>query len=151
MTVIAFSRAIGPVPINCILSEKHTSEVEITGNPIETGAEVNDHAYVKPKKVILEVADRNAGKRSIPVRIGRAKAARYHWALLGTGLLCAILYVWLTYHSPWQFLFVLTLPLLVRSGQAVQSTPSPELDPALKRMALTSLLFVLLFGIGQLL
>lgn len=60
MTVIAFSRAIGPVPINCILSEKHTSEVEITGNPIETGAEVNDHAYIKPKQVILEIADRNA-------------------------------------------------------------------------------------------
>lgn len=60
MTVIAFSRTIGPVPINCILSEKHTSEVEITGNPIETGAEVNDHAYVKPKQVVLEIADRNA-------------------------------------------------------------------------------------------
>lgn len=60
MTVIAFSRAIGPIPINCILSEQHTSEVEITGNPIETGAEVNDHAYVKPKQVVLEVADRNA-------------------------------------------------------------------------------------------
>jgi hypothetical protein len=60
MTVIAFSRAIGPVPINCVLSEQHTAEVEITGNPIETGAEVNDHAYVKPKQVVLEVADRNA-------------------------------------------------------------------------------------------
>lgn len=60
MTVIAFSRAIGPIPINCILSEQHTSEVEITGNPIETGAEVNDHAYVKPKQVVLEIADRNA-------------------------------------------------------------------------------------------
>lgn len=60
MTVIAFSRAIGPIPINCILSEKHTSEVEITSNPIETGAEVNDHAYIKPKQVVLEIADRNA-------------------------------------------------------------------------------------------
>ena len=60
MTIIAFSRAVGPIPLNCIISEQHTSEVEITGNPIETGAEVNDHAYVKPKKVILEVADRNA-------------------------------------------------------------------------------------------
>jgi hypothetical protein len=60
MTVIAFSRTIGPIPINCILSEQHTSDIEITGNPIETGAEVNDHAYVKPKQVVLEVADRNA-------------------------------------------------------------------------------------------
>lgn len=60
MTIIAFSRAIGPVPINCILSERHQSDIEITGNPIETGAEVNDHAYIKPKQVVLEVADRNA-------------------------------------------------------------------------------------------
>lgn len=62
MTVIAFSRAIGPVPVNCILREKHTSEIEITSNPIETGAEVNDHAYIKPKQVVLEVADRNAAE-----------------------------------------------------------------------------------------
>ncbi|MEZ4658356.1 MAG: 1,4-dihydroxy-2-naphthoate polyprenyltransferase [Caldilineaceae bacterium] len=96
-------------------------------------------------------SDRKAGKRSIPVRIGRAKAARYHWALLGLGLLCAIAYVLLSYQSPGQFLFLLTLPLLARSGQAVQHTPSENLDPALKRMALTSLLFVLLFGVGQLL
>lgn len=60
MSVIAFSRAIGPIPINCILSEDHTSEIEITGNPIETGAEVNDHAYIKPNQVVLEIADRNA-------------------------------------------------------------------------------------------
>lgn len=59
-TVIAFSRAIGPIPINCILSERHISEVEITRNPIETGAEVNDHAYIKPKEIDLEIADRNA-------------------------------------------------------------------------------------------
>ena len=60
MTIIAFSRTIGPIPINCVLSEQHTAEVEITGNPIETGAEVNDHAYIKPKQVVLEIADRNA-------------------------------------------------------------------------------------------
>lgn len=60
MSVIAFSSLIGPVPLNVLLSEKHTSEVEVTSNPIETGAEVNDHAYIKPKKVELEIADKNA-------------------------------------------------------------------------------------------
>lgn len=60
MTVIAFSRAVGPIPVSCILSERHQSDIEITGNPIETGAEVNDHAYVKPKTVVLDIADRNA-------------------------------------------------------------------------------------------
>lgn len=58
--IIAFSSSIGPVPLQVLLSEKHNSEVEVTSNPIETGAEVNDHAYVKPKKVELEVADGNA-------------------------------------------------------------------------------------------
>lgn len=55
MTAIIFSRRIGPVPIDCVVSERHTSEIEITGNPIETGAEVNDHAYVMPKRVTLDV------------------------------------------------------------------------------------------------
>lgn len=58
--IIAFSSVIGPVPLNVLISEKHTSDVEITSNPIETGAEVNDHAYVKPKEVELEIADANA-------------------------------------------------------------------------------------------
>ena len=62
MTVIAFSSAIGPVPINCVITEKHVSSVEITANPIETGAEVNDHAYIKPKQVTLDLADGKAAE-----------------------------------------------------------------------------------------
>lgn len=58
--IIAFSRYIGPVALDCLISERHLTEVEITGNPIETGAEVNDHAYVKPKVVTLEIANKNA-------------------------------------------------------------------------------------------
>lgn len=60
MSVIAFSPNVGPIRFDCVISEDHVSEIEITGNPIETGAEVNDHAYVKPKQVTLDVADSNA-------------------------------------------------------------------------------------------
>src|SRR5690606_24150404 len=60
MSVIAFSSAIGPVPISCVLAEKHVSEIEISEIPIETGAKISDHAYVMPKKVRLEIADANA-------------------------------------------------------------------------------------------
>ena len=60
MSVIAFSRAVGPVPIDCVLSEDHSSEIEVTEIPIETGARITDHAYVLPKRVTLEVADVNA-------------------------------------------------------------------------------------------
>lgn len=60
MSVIAMSRAIGPVPISCVLTEKHDSQIEISEIPIETGARITDHAYVMPKKVTLDIADGNA-------------------------------------------------------------------------------------------
>ena len=95
--------------------------------------------------------DKAAGKRSIPVRLGRGKAIVYHWLLLGLGLGCSLAYVVIRYESAWQFLFLITLPLLVKNGRAVeQKDNSSELDPYLKQMALTTLLYVLTFGIGHL-
>jgi 1,4-dihydroxy-2-naphthoate octaprenyltransferase len=47
-----------------------------------------------------------------------------------------------------QFLFLLSVPLFIKNGLAVSKKPSHELDPYLKQMALSTLLFVLLFGAG---
>jgi 1,4-dihydroxy-2-naphthoate polyprenyltransferase len=96
-------------------------------------------------------SDRKAGKYSIPVRVGRTNAVYYHLCLLAAGQLSAIVYTLLTYSSPWQFLFLLTAPLFIRNGRAVASKPAHELDPFLKQMALSTLLFVLLFGTGLIL
>lgn len=60
MSAIIFNRVIGPVAVDVVITEDHTAEIEITGNPIETGAEVNDHAYIMPKLLTLEVGARNA-------------------------------------------------------------------------------------------
>ena len=95
-------------------------------------------------------SDRKAGKYSIPVRIGKVKSAYYHWFLLFGGCASAIIYVINTYHSPFQFLFLLVFPLLILNGKAVMEKPSSALDPYLKQMALSTLLFVILFGIGNL-
>jgi 1,4-dihydroxy-2-naphthoate octaprenyltransferase len=96
-------------------------------------------------------SDRQAGKFSIPVRIGRPKAVAYHWFLLSAGTLSAVVYTILHYESPWQFLFFPVVALFVRNGMAVSSLPSEQLDPWLKQMALSTLLFVLTFGVGLLL
>jgi 1,4-dihydroxy-2-naphthoate polyprenyltransferase len=96
-------------------------------------------------------SDQAAGKFSIPVRIGKEKASVYHWILLMGGLGSGIIYSVITYQSPWQFLFLLAAPLIIKNGISVSSKPSTELDPFLKQMALTTLLFVLLFGVGVLL
>jgi 1,4-dihydroxy-2-naphthoate octaprenyltransferase len=96
-------------------------------------------------------SDRKAGKFSIPVRIGRKNAVIYHWLLLAGGLTTAVVYTALTYQSLFQLLFLLTLPLLVGNGLAVSRKPSTALDPYLKQMALSTMLFVILFGVGFLL
>ena len=96
-------------------------------------------------------SDRLAGKNSIPVRIGPRKARTYHWILLALAMVTAVTYVILTYASPWNFLFLLTLPLLWRHGTAVAHTTEPlKLNPLLKQLSLTTLLFVFLFSVGQL-
>ena len=96
-------------------------------------------------------SDRKAGKFSIPVRIGRSNAIRYHWCLVLGGLLCALFYNVVAFHSTWQFLFLISAPLFVRNAMAVTRKPSHELDPYLKQMALSTLIFVLLFGVGLIL
>ncbi len=93
-------------------------------------------------------SDRQAGKYSIPVRIGRRNAIRYHWFLLSAGSLSAILYTIVNYRSPWQWLFLLVLPVFVRNGMVVADKAPGELDPWLRQMALGTLAFVLLFGLG---
>ncbi len=96
-------------------------------------------------------SDKEAGKKSIPVRLGGKWARVYHIFLLISGLICAILYVVMNYQNLLQLLFLLVLPLLFVNGKAILSKEKPsELDPYLKQMALSSLLFVLTFGIGQL-
>lgn len=96
-------------------------------------------------------SDKIAGKYSIPVRLGRERAVYYHWALLGLGLLASILFVLRNYYSPWQWLFLLSTPLLFINARAVkQKETAAALDPYLKQMALATLAYVLTFGIGHL-
>ncbi|HAS44955.1 MAG TPA: 1,4-dihydroxy-2-naphthoate octaprenyltransferase [Microscillaceae bacterium] len=96
-------------------------------------------------------SDKKAGKKSIPVRMGRSKAVIYHWILLSVGLLCALGYVLINFQSGFQLMFLVIIPLLWLNARAVkQKTEAAQLDPYLKQMALTTLIFVLTFGIGQL-
>ena len=97
-------------------------------------------------------SDKMAGKKSIPVRLGRTYAAYYHYFLLIAGAACTIVYTFFFYTHWLQGLFVLALPFLWQNARAVYLYKQPQqLDPYLKHMALTTLLFVLTFGIGNLL
>jgi 1,4-dihydroxy-2-naphthoate polyprenyltransferase len=93
-------------------------------------------------------SDKMAGKFSVPVRIGKANAVRYHWILLASGIAAALVYTLLQFESSYQLLFLLSTPLLIVNGLAVSRKASVELDPYLKQMALSTLAFVVLFGMG---
>ncbi|MBL7855864.1 MAG: 1,4-dihydroxy-2-naphthoate polyprenyltransferase [Cyclobacteriaceae bacterium] len=95
-------------------------------------------------------SDRQAGKFSIPVRLGKRWAVRYHIFLLAAGLLSAIVYTLGHYTSGWQFIFLAITPLLVVNGRAAANYTPQRLDPYLRQMALSTLLFVVLFGAAQL-
>jgi hypothetical protein len=60
MSTILVNKTIGPVPVSVVLKEKHEHALGITTDPIESGAEINDHAYLKQKRITLDFADGNA-------------------------------------------------------------------------------------------
>ncbi len=95
--------------------------------------------------------DTLAGKRTIPSRLGRKNATIYHIFLLITSIILMIIYTFLQYHQWSQWIFLFVLPLIYHNIYIVIYTISnKDLDPYLKRLAITSLLLVVLFGIGNL-
>ena len=93
-------------------------------------------------------SDRKAGKKSLAVRLGRNGAVIYHWLLILGGMICAIIYAVQNNFSLFQWAFLLVTPWLIKNALAVKNnTSSATLDPFLKQMAITTLIFVLLFGL----
>lgn len=93
--------------------------------------------------------DKAAGKNSIPVRLGKKKAEVYHAVLLVTGMISAVVYTYLRYEYVGQLLFLFAFMLLFKNVQAVKTKSGAELDPFLKQMAIATLIFSLLFALGQ--
>lgn len=94
-------------------------------------------------------SDQLAGKKSIPVRVGRPAAIVYHFMLLMIAILAAVFFSIQNFVSWAQFVFLIAVPLLVINFIAVKNkTNAMDLDPYLKQLALTTLVFVLLFCTG---
>lgn len=47
------NRKIGTISLDVVSTEDHNSTLSITANPIESGAEIADHAVLKPKRVTI--------------------------------------------------------------------------------------------------
>ncbi|WP_226020398.1 1,4-dihydroxy-2-naphthoate polyprenyltransferase [Serratia symbiotica] len=91
-------------------------------------------------------SDRANGKNTLAVQLGPQRARVYHVLLLSSAVLCFAL---CNLHSPWGWLFLLAIPLLVCHALRVLRNPTPVgMRPMLEHMVKAALLTNLLFAIG---
>ena len=96
--------------------------------------------------------DEKVGKNTLVVKIGAEFAKYYHYVLIIASFLFALLYSVIKFESPFQFLFVIAyIPLVKHLLFVVKNKVEADLDGELKKVALSTFFFGILFGLGQVL
>ncbi|MFT8209773.1 MAG: 1,4-dihydroxy-2-naphthoate polyprenyltransferase [Symbiopectobacterium sp.] len=96
--------------------------------------------------------DRLSGKNTLAVRLGAQRARCYHSLLLLTAPLCPALFAMFYLHTLAGWLFILTLPLLLKQAAYVRREISPfSMRPMLAKTVKGALLTNLLFAVGVML
>ena len=93
--------------------------------------------------------DRQSGKTTLAVKMGHTISRIYHAWLIFIGLFAAVVFTFQNHKSLWQWLFILVAPFfLIDLIKIINIKDKRLLDPYLKRLALQTLAFTLLFSIG---
>jgi 1,4-dihydroxy-2-naphthoate octaprenyltransferase len=94
-------------------------------------------------------SDKKAMKRTLVVIMGSEKAKFYHLGLILGAIVTVITYTVINFNSPFQFLFLFPVPFFVQNVIIVFKNKKPvELNSELKKLAISTLLFSISFGIG---
>lgn len=94
--------------------------------------------------------DKTNNKNTLVVKLGAVRAKKYHYFLITGALITAIIYTVLNFSSIYEFMFLVAFIPLVKNMITVSKNKTPgELDSELKKVALSTFLFAILFGIGQ--
>ena len=92
--------------------------------------------------------DAQSGKNTLVVRIGIEKAKTYHQSLIFGGLLLALAFV-IPSSNIFHYLFLVTTPLFIGFVKSIKSRSDFEnYDPFLKKQAIATFLFTVLFVLG---
>lgn len=96
--------------------------------------------------------DRNSNKNTLVVKIGSEKAKTYHYFLIILSLVFVLGFTIKNFKSTYQLLFLLAyIPLGLHVFKVVKIKQSKYFDPELKKVALSTFLFAILFGLGMIL
>jgi len=94
--------------------------------------------------------DKKSKKNTIVVKIGLKAAKRYHYSLILLSFISAVSYVVLTFTKTVQFIFLLAyIPLVIHALFVYNNKEELRLDAELKKVALSTFLFSVLLGLGQ--
>ncbi|KGL60793.1 MULTISPECIES: 1,4-dihydroxy-2-naphthoate octaprenyltransferase [unclassified Polaribacter] len=94
--------------------------------------------------------DKKNNKNTLVVKFGSDKAKKYHYFLIIGALASSLLYVFLDFKSLYQLIFLVSFVPLIKNIKTVAQNKVPaKLDSELKKVALSTFLFAVLFGIGQ--
>ncbi|WP_271406060.1 1,4-dihydroxy-2-naphthoate octaprenyltransferase [Tenacibaculum soleae] len=96
--------------------------------------------------------DAKVGKNTLVVKIGSQKAKKYHYILIIGALITTLVYTLLQYKSPIQFIFLIAfIPLFLNIVTVAKNKIQSDLDSELKKVALSTFLYAVLFGLGNVL
>jgi 1,4-dihydroxy-2-naphthoate octaprenyltransferase len=93
-------------------------------------------------------SDSRSGKRTVAVRLGFQRARVYHVILMATVTVLALIYPFITRRYPAVLMVPVLLVILKQALEIARLENPEELDPYLKKLSLSTLLFAFLFGLG---
>lgn len=97
-------------------------------------------------------SDKRHNKRTLAVLLGLRGAKIYHGFLIILAFDLSLIYNIVEETGPWSDLYFLSVPfLLINLFQVSKAETPADFEPLLKRLAITTLLFALTFGLGQIL
>ena len=96
--------------------------------------------------------DKKNNKNTLVVKLGASKAKIYHYFLIFGALIVSLVYSFINYKSPIQFIFIVAfIPLIINVITVAKNRVPADLDKELKKVALSTFLFAILFSVGQIL
>lgn len=95
--------------------------------------------------------DLKSGKRTVASKFGFRRAKLYHEVLIHSGGVLSTIFIVLNYHSPWNLMYMLLIPFFLSDLARIKKIiEKHKIDPFLRRLAISTLLFSVLYGVGLL-
>ncbi|MDP2527884.1 1,4-dihydroxy-2-naphthoate octaprenyltransferase [Maribacter dokdonensis] len=94
-------------------------------------------------------SDTTVGKNTLAVKMGLSKAKKYHYTILVVSFLCLFYFLFTTNASQLRYVSLVGyLPILVHLRKVALTDKAAELDPELKKLALSTFFIAVLFFIS---